>query len=100
MDGVDIEACRTRLGVLARDLGLEEVDAGSSIEHSSGRRSHNQCFYLAMARSQLGVDPSNARATHMLAERFKSILETCYLEANPGATDQVGGDHMAFAEFL
>eukprot|EP00972_Heterocapsa_arctica_P096867 14291153-Heterocapsa_arctica.AAC.1 len=53
-----------------------------------------------MARSQLGVDPSNARATHVLAERFKSILEACYLAANPGATDQVGGDHMAFAEFL
>mmetsp|Transcript_62826 Transcript_62826/g.138231 ORF Transcript_62826/g.138231 Transcript_62826/m.138231 type:complete len:646 (-) Transcript_62826:48-1985(-) len=106
-----VEACFARHGAdLARaaelqrralkELCLEVCEVGSKNNNERGEEMHNQCFYLALARSYLGGDHARS-VLEETALHFKRVVEASVLRAHPEwAGQRVGEDVQAFSDFL
>eukprot|EP00928_Gymnodinium_smaydae_P025865 TRINITY_DN20481_c0_g1_i1.p1 TRINITY_DN20481_c0_g1~~TRINITY_DN20481_c0_g1_i1.p1 ORF type:complete len:420 (+),score=108.51 TRINITY_DN20481_c0_g1_i1:110-1261(+) len=99
--GLDLSAVQSQAHQFLKDMGLRPHDLGVMNTDESGQVMINQCFYLSIAHSYLGLE-STPESVSALALRLKRAVETAVLAVRPGwaMEDSSGSEAMAFADFL
>eukprot|EP00928_Gymnodinium_smaydae_P043979 TRINITY_DN29374_c0_g1_i1.p1 TRINITY_DN29374_c0_g1~~TRINITY_DN29374_c0_g1_i1.p1 ORF type:complete len:495 (-),score=118.10 TRINITY_DN29374_c0_g1_i1:11-1495(-) len=110
--GSDVASFTRRQELALGALGLAKVDLGASNQNEGGQLVTNQCFYLSLAASYLGVDAAAPPAPslhdggpvlllHETALHLKRVIEAAVLRAHPEwAGSRVGEEVQAFSDFL